>query len=421
MPKIEFPKPHDGQMEVARRAKRYNVIQCGRRWGKTTFLETLLCQTAIEGFPVGWFAPTYKYIELVWSEVTETLRPVIARQSSQSRRIELTTGGSFEFWTLDSPDPGRSRKYKRIGIDESGFARSLLNTWHTAIRPTLTDLKGDAWFVGTPKGRRDFHELYSYGEQGKPGWMSFRRPTVDNPIIDPAEVEEARLGMPKSAFEQEYLGIPADDGGNPFGIEAIGRCFRGWDAIPDGEPVCWGVDLAKSQDWTVAIGLAATGAVVRFERWQGVPWPDTIQRLARLIGPRPAMVDSTGVGDPIVDMLQRDIPRVEGYHFSSQSKQRLMEGLAHAIQSESIVFADPVLKSELDSFGYEYTKNGVRYSAPDGLHDDSVCALALAVHLKNSTPSLQIMSLTTGDLIQADKGSREDRLWRPSRGQIVRF
>lgn len=421
MPKIELPSPHAGQIAVARNCRRYNVIQCGRRWGKTTFLQTLLSQTACEGYPVGWFAPTYKYIELVWAEVLTMLRPVIAKQSSQSRRIELTTGGSFEFWTLDSQDPGRSRKYKRIAIDEAGFAPNLLSTFQSAIRPTLTDLKGDAWIAGTPKGRRDFHELYTRGEQQRPGWASFRRPTIDNPLIDPAEVEDARQMMPKSVFEQEYLGIPADDGGNPFGIEAIGKCFVPAASIPNSEPVCWGVDLAKAQDWTVAVGLSEHGAVCRFERWQGVPWPVTIQRLARLIGHLPAMVDSTGVGDPIVDMLQQEIPAVEGYHFSAQSKQRLMEGLAHAIQSESVVFADPVLKSELESFGYEYTKYGVRYSAPEGLHDDCVCALSLAVQCQSSFPRLHISRIDQLQTDWADKSMNEDRLWRPGPGTIVRF
>lgn len=73
---------------------------------------------------------------------------------------------------------------------------------------------------------------------------------------------------------------------------------------------------------------------------------------------------------------------VEGFHFSSTSKQMLMEGLALSIHKVEIAFPDGWLPSELETFEYEYTKTGVRYTAPQGLHDDGVCALALANHLR---------------------------------------
>jgi hypothetical protein len=138
------------------------------------------------------------------------------------------------------------------------------------------------------------------------------------------------------------------------------------------------VDLAKSQDWTVAVGLDANGSVVALERWQG-QWAETRQRLAQLIGDTPALIDSTGVGDPIVEDLQRELPCVEGFKFTSGSKQQLMEGLAAWIQQGRVRITDGWLRSELEAFGYEHTRTGVRYEAPAGMHDDGVCALALAV------------------------------------------
>jgi hypothetical protein len=71
--------------------------------------------------------------------------------------------------------------------------------------------------------------------------------------------------------------------------------------------------------------------------------------------------------------------RVTGFHFTSQSKQTIMEGLAVAIQQKAIRFPDGVIRQELDNFEYQYHRTGVSYSAPDGFHDDAVCALALAV------------------------------------------
>lgn len=90
------------------------------------------------------------------------------------------------------------------------------------------------------------------------------------------------------------------------------------------------------------------------------------------------LVDSTGVGDPIVEQLQDVFDFAEGYHFSSRSKQQLMEGLAVGIQQQLLGFPDGILRYELDSFQYEHTRTSTRYSAPAGKHDDTVCALALA-------------------------------------------
>jgi hypothetical protein len=100
----------------------------------------------------------------------------------------------------------------------------------------------------------------------------------------------------------------------------------------------------------------------------------------------PSFVDSTGVGDPIVEGLQAGNNLVEGYHFTRQSKQQLMEGLAAAIHQKRVRYPSGLIVSELESFQYQYAASGVTYSAPDGLHDDCVCALALAVRRMATMP-----------------------------------
>src|ERR1700724_3152930 len=93
------------------------------------------------------------------------------------------------------------------------------------------------------------------------------------------------------------------------------------------KPAVWGWDLAKHVDWTVGIALDEYGRVCRFERSKG-SWESTIDRIVSITRATPALVDSTGVGDPIVEMLQkRPATRFEGYNFSASSKQKLMEGL----------------------------------------------------------------------------------------------
>ncbi len=202
---------------------------------------------------------------------------------------------------------------------------------------------------------------------------------IDAGVLRAEEIEDARRefeGRGKlSAFRELYFCEPSDDGGNPFGIKAIQSCIMPMQSIS--AVAVFGVDLAKSCDWTWIIGLDEAGHEVFSERWQG-DWGRTRSKLVQLIGDTPAKVDSTGVGDPIVEDLQRQCAAVQSYKFTSQSKQQLMEGLASGIQRQMVRFADKILINELETFEYEYTRTGVRYTAPEGLHDDGVCALALA-------------------------------------------
>ncbi len=390
---VTLPPYHAGQLRMIDNARRFNVAMCGRRSGKTTMGECLACEMAVDGYPVGWFAPTFKYMMDAWREIRLMMGDAVVRTDSQERRLEIIGGGCIDFWSMDSTDPARGRKYKRAIIDECGIVRELLECWQSSIRPTLVDLRGDAWFLGTPKGRREFFQLFSKGESGDPDWMSFRLESKDNPIIDPAEIEAARRDLPPAVFDQEMRGIPADDGGNPFGMAAIAKCFEADAGVVAGHAQVYGIDLAKSQDWTVVVGLDAHGREVSLDRWQQVPWSETIRRIVSIVGGTVALVDSTGVGDPVLEQIQREIPQAEGYQFTGPSKQRLMEGLTVAIQSRALSLVNPILRAELENFGYEYTKTGVRYAGPPGLHDDTVCALALAVQARAQFTPIEVVTV----------------------------
>jgi hypothetical protein len=366
---------HPSQREVHAALARFSVLEIGRRWGKTTFGIQLAIDDAVSGRKVGWFAPSYKYLADPVREFERALKPVVRRIDRIEKRMELKTNGSIDFWTLEDIDSGRGRSYDRIVVDEAGFAPRLLEAWRASMRATLADRKGRALFLGTPKGTGDFHRLYLEAEGDTTGeWRAFRIGSVSNPHLDPSEIEAARRMLPAEVFAQEFEGVPAEDGGNPFGLDAIRECIA---PMPETAVECWGVDLAKSQDWTVAVGLDGDGRVCRLDRWQG-PWSVTRERLARMIGDKPAQIDSTGVGDPIVEDLRKVCRRAEGFKFTSQSKQQLMEGLQLAIQTREIRFPDGWLRSELEAFGFRYSGRAVSYEATVG-HDDGVCALALAV------------------------------------------
>jgi hypothetical protein len=119
------------------------------------------------------------------------------------------------------------------------------------------------------------------------------------------------------------------------------------------------------------------GNVVHFERFQK-DWMQTKETILRLPRNIPIVIDSTGVGDAIVEDLQKKFNKMYGFKFTATSKQQLLESLSSAIQTKAISYPDGPIKQELEVFEYTFTPTGVRYSAPQGFHDDCVIALALA-------------------------------------------
>jgi len=242
-------------------------------------------------------------------------------------------------------------------------------------------------------------QLFAKGQSNDPEdaeWASFRRGTIHNPFIDPQEIEAARRELPPDIFDQEYRGIPADDGGNPFGIKAIADCFNPAMVMRDRQPYVFGVDLASKHDYTWIIGMNRQGQVVVSERFQ-FDWPTTKKRILEVCGRTPTLVDETGVGDPVVADLIAERGNFEGFRFSATSKQMLMVGLRNDIQLGQIQFDDQRLKDELDMFCYEFKEGRVIFSAPEGLHDDGVCALALCRQLVRQGPARG--ALRAGDII----------------------
>jgi hypothetical protein len=205
---VKLRKRHKNQEHIVKTAKRFNVLKCGRRFGKTSLAEELVIEPALDGFPVAYYAPTYKDLEEFWTVVKGILHDVIKSKSEQLKQIRLITGGVIDMWSMDDPDSGRGRKYKRVVIDECEKAKHLKVAWNGTIRATLTDFVGDAWFLSTPQfGQTYFKELFARAidEKFEHEWQSWKFSTYDNPFMNHTEIESAKATTDPLYFLCEYM------------------------------------------------------------------------------------------------------------------------------------------------------------------------------------------------------------------------
>lgn len=386
---VTLPKRHDSQQQIVDECKRFNVLACGRRFGKTTLGLDRCTTPDVLKYPIGWFSPTYKDVLEVWREADRTLQPIITRRSVQERRLEFVTGGLLEFWSLENEDAGRGRKYKRVILDEAAMAPKLKRAWEEAIRPTLSDYQGDAWFLSTPKGRNYFWQLYQWGvDPGHEDWVSWSMPTSANPLIAPEEIEAARLDLPELTFEQEYLAVFLENEGAVF--RNIAACMNAPTTQPkdhEGHYLVAGVDWGKQADFTaISIGCATCKHEVAKDRFNQIDYVYQRGRLKAMCDKwnvAQVVAESNAMGEPIIEQLLMEGVPVKPFQTTAQSKPPLIEGLALTFEREEFQFVDdPVWTGELEAYERKISPITGRsqYSAPEGFHDDTVMGRALMVH-----------------------------------------
>lgn len=389
MATIEYVRPplYEKQLHALFHDRRYGLVEASTKAGKTVGCIAWLTEQALfQGGPgksFWWVAPVYNQTEIAYRRLKQGLTAGIASPNETNKVLTLINGAMIWFKSADKPDGLYGEDVYAAVIDEA--SRVKADAFH-AVRSTLTATRGKLRIIGNVKGRKNwFYDLArrAEAEMHQPDSnMHYAKliayDAIQAGVLAPEEVEDARRVLPEEVFRELYLAEPSDDGGNPFGLGAIARCIM--EGLSDGIPVCWGWDLAKQHDWTVGIALDAEGRVCRFVRFRK-PWLETVQTIIEMTGGCQALIDSTGVGDPIVEALQRGNPpryNFQGFKFTMSSKQQLMEGLAVGIQREELRFPDGSIRHELEAFEFEEARLGVRYSAPAGQHDDCVCALALA-------------------------------------------
>lgn len=361
------------------------MLNCGRRFGKDVVSIDCLTDTVLHGFPVAWFAPTYKNLTEVWRVLDATLEPVIRRRSEQEHRLDLWTGGVVDMWSLDQPGTARGRAYKRVIVNEAAQVANLQEAWEAVIRPTLADYQGDAWFPSTPQGFNYFKALYDRGQDAlQTEWRSWTFPTSANPFISPAEIETARIDLPEKTFAQEYLAAFVSDEAGVFRRVLDAATATAQTGRVEQHAYCIGVDWGQVNDFSVfsVVDLTTKEQVYqdRSNRVEYLLQEARLQALCQRFSPVMLIAEANAMGTPIIERLRRQGLPVYPWTATNATKAAVVQGLALAFEQASIkVLPDAVLLGELQAYQAERLPSGlIRYTAPSGMHDDTVIALGLA-------------------------------------------
>ena len=405
------------------------------------FYETLISKDlrkANGGKPILiWIvANTYSIAGHVEEELIPLLRPIIDDKKSNKKehKYVLITGDVIEIKSADHPDNLLGAGVHLMALDEAAIMKAEI--WYQILQPMLLSTQGRSIIISTPRGKNWFYDLFMLGQdKSETNYESWSFSTYTNPHIPPKEIDDMKKNMPETIFRQEIMAEFLDDSLSYFRNinnclvketekpAIIQKCFEceycsqnniilndydprykefnvglnsqkcflcgyvnSFSVTKQEEIYYIGVDLAKTTDFTVitVVKCNPNGKIrlVEMDRFNNIQWTIQKERIVNTYRKYGGivMLDSTGLGDPILEDLQLAGIPADGLKFTNTSKGNILNKLSILFERELIEIPEyDILLKELREFEVKQTEGGRWvYSAPAGRHDDCVISLALA-------------------------------------------
>ena len=200
---MRLTRPQD---DIFFSGSRFRAVVAGRRFGKTYLCVYELIRQALNGKERNcWYvAPTYRAAkDICWDMLIKAIPdPYIVKKNETALTLTLQNGSTISLKGAEKPDNLRGRALDFVVLDE--FADMRPEAWFEVLRPSLSDRKGSALFIGTPKGRNHFYEVWTKGVDGEDGWQSFQYTTIQGQNVDAEEIEAAKADLDERTFQQEF-------------------------------------------------------------------------------------------------------------------------------------------------------------------------------------------------------------------------
>ena len=206
--KIVIPyKPREHQKAVHNKLKRFNVLVCHRRFGKTVLCINELLKKAMQNTlsrpRYYYLAPTYSMAKRTsWDYLKEytSVLPNVTYHETELR-ADLPNGARIQLLGCERPDSLRGLYIDGVVLDE--VAQMPPRLWTEIIRPALSDREGFMVAIGTPQGHNAFFDLYDYASHNE-DWYAETFKASETDIISELELNEAKALMPDEVYESEF-------------------------------------------------------------------------------------------------------------------------------------------------------------------------------------------------------------------------
>ena len=323
------PRPHRGQIKVLKQRKRFNVLACGRRWGKTTFMLILIMLAVADNIATGkcqdiaFIGIDKTNFSPIWNTVKVLLKSVTIAKSEQTTTLRIKNGDKhfhIEFWSMKAiitSETIRGRAYRLMLVDEMGVLPNFKAIWQSVLLATLNDFRGEAWFCGTPKGFNDFHEFSTYHEHEllQSTWSFYTARSIENPSFAEEEWLLAKAQLTDEYFRQEYEAEFISLGNNLFNSEDFVKIPKFpkelfWKI----QVRYWDVANSKTGDFTTSVRYSVhkdSPIVVldRPERFRGT-WSTEYSSVKRIILSEPNtvhLIETEGLGSMAWIFFQQEM------------------------------------------------------------------------------------------------------------------
>lgn len=388
--RVDLPLPHsEGQRHMILNPGN-GVAFCGRRWGKTLVgVERILIFAFQDPGLYWWVGLSWKSASMkrAWRLLKHFTRKIYkaagldikGKIREVDKEVHLPNGAAIWLRTAENPEAMAGEGVKGIVGDEFSLWAEVI--WTEYLQATLLDYEGWILFIGVPKGNNWATKLWRMAAVND-NWKQYHFTSYDNPGMSRNRLEEIKSEAPSAIFDQEYLAKIRDDGGVVF--RNVRACIdkRLNNATHDGAIHYGGLDWAQLNDFTVITIVNNRGEVVSVDRFNQIGWEiqyDRVRTATRKWKLTGGYAETNSIGSPNLEQLNKTIKQWFGFETTNTSKNEIIQALILAFEQEKIAIPDdPVLIAELESFEANRLPSGRwRYSAPDGMHDDTVIALAL--------------------------------------------
>ena len=385
-------KPHNKQKEIidsiTKGEEFYHSVVVGRQFGKTLMSINLLMYYGLNNnnSKILWVSPVYSQATKVFQQIYQSLQPAGLVKSANKADfvIQLINGSTIWFKSSERPETIRGLSINYAFIDEAQDCKDL--AWKQSILPTLTAAGKKCIITGTPKRKNWFYDIFMLGKsKDHPNHKSYHGSSEDSPFVSKEFIEEQKRTLPPKIYKQEFLAEWQDNEGAVFqGLDKV--CINEMWPDQNQSKVYAGLDIGNKGDFSVLTIIDELGRVLYMWRENRIEYSqiaDKVAEACKHYKVRDLLVETNGVGDPVFEMIKKKYSRTSPLYQTNQTKENIIRRLMGDIQDVTLELPSinlfPSLAEELEIFEYEVLPSGkIRYTHPQGFHDDCVLSLAIA-------------------------------------------